>query len=495
MNEANVYLAIDLGAESGRAVAGVYDGHTLELEELHRFANAPVEEDGGLHWDVGRLFAEVKTGIAKAAQRFGDRLVSVGVDSWAIDYGLLDKRGELLGKPFAYRDRRTDGVLERVIGLVGRDRLYETTGLQFLPFNTIYQLVAELDSPSSKLRSADSLLFIPDLINYWLTGRKVNERTNASTSQFYDPRTRAWATELLEELRLPTSMLLDIADPGTRLGPLLPAVAEETGARSAEVALPGTHDTASAVAAVPAYAGSWAFLSSGTWSLLGVETPEPVITPKTKELALANEIGVCETVRLLKNVSGLWLVQQCRSTWERRGESVSYAELTRLAEAAPPFFGLIDPDDERFVPPGHMPRRITEYCRETGQEPPHDRGSLVRTILESLALRYRTVLEGLEAAVGHTLDTLHIVGGGAQNELLNQLTASSIGRRVVAGPVEATSAGNVLMQMMAMGEIGSLQEGRDIVRRSFELTTYDPADRDAWDAAYRRFLELASRSG
>ena len=485
-----VYLAIDLGAESGRVVAGVFDGAGLRLEEVHRFANTPIRDEDGLHWNIDELFYETKAGIKQAVDRYGDRIVSIGVDSWAIDYGLLDRQDALLGRPFCYRDDRYLGMLEKVSGIVGKDRLYDTTGIQFLPFNTIYQLVAEQAREQSILDRAETLLFIPDLINFWLTGRKVNERTNASTGQFYDPREKTWATSLLNELDLPTGILCEIGDPGARLGPLLREIREETGAGPIEVVLPGTHDTASAVAAVPAHGADWAFLSSGTWSLLGVEVTDPVITPKARELELANEIGVCDTVRLLKNTSGMWPVQQCRNTWEALGEPHTYAELTEMAASAEPFATVIDPDDPSFFAPGDMPERIAEYCRQTGQAPPESKGAFIRTVLESLAFRYRWIVTGLAAAAGRSVKTLHVVGGGSQNDLLNQFTANSLNRRVMAGPVEATAAGNILMQLLAMGAIDSLEEGRALVRDSFELTTFEPEDTKPWDAAYERFLEI-----
>jgi rhamnulokinase len=489
-NKSNVYLAVDLGAESGRVVAGRFDGRRLHVEEVYRFPNVPIEDNGSLHWDIEQLFGDIKAGITTAARRFGDRLISIGVDTWGLDYGLIDKRGQLLGKPFHYRDRRTHGMLENVTGLLGRKTVYDSTGVQFLPFNTLYQLAAE-KAGSDSLDRADGLLFIADLINYWLTGRRVNERTIASTSQFYDPVSGGWANHLLVPLAVPTGILGDIAEPGTRLGPLLANVASETGARSAEVVLPGTHDTASAVAAVPAEAGDWAYICSGTWSLMGVEAKEPIITSRTRELGLTNEIGVCDTVRLLKNISGLWLVQQCRRAWEREGDPMGYGRIAEMAEAAPPFSAIINPDNETFLLPGDMPSRITAYCRQTGQEPPPSKGALIRTILEGLALRYREVLARLEETVGHSIGALHVVGGGAQNALLNQFTANCLNLKVIAGPVEATAVGNILMQLMAMGEIDSLHAGRDIIRRSFDLATYRPTDTGAWDAAYEQFLKLS----
>ena len=479
------YLALDLGAESGRAIAGTFDGERLALREVHRFPNAPVRRGSSVHWDLPALFEEVKRGIAAAAAKsYKVDLVSVGVDTWGVDYGLLDGSGALMGLPHQYRDSRTAGIHDSVMERLGKDFLYEQTGIQLMGMNTLYQLLAE---PPEQLTQASRLLFIPDLINYWLTGVMSTERTFASTSQLYDVRKRDWAYALLDAAGLPHHMLGEIQDAGESLGALLPEVVEETGASGVDVVLPGTHDTASAVAAVPAGEESWAFLSSGTWSLLGVETPEPMMNDAAKAFELGNEVGVLDTMRPLKNISGLWLMQQCRATWEAQGSPHSYAELTRMAEVSDPFTAIIDPDDPSFTPAGDMPARIVDFCARTGQVPPSTRGEVVRTILESLALRYRMVLETIEGIVDSRMDTLHIVGGGGQNLLLNQFTANAVGRTVVAGPVEATAAGNVLMQMVAVGEISSLAEGREVIRRSFELTTYVPEDGDEWDRAYERF--------
>ncbi|MCY4529915.1 MAG: rhamnulokinase, partial [Chloroflexi bacterium] len=453
------YLALDLGAESGRAIAGTFDGERLALREVHRFPNVPVRRGSGVHWDLPALFEEVKRGIAIAADLFQGDLVSVGVDTWGVDYGLLDRDGTLIGLPFQYRDPRTAGIQDSVLDQLGKDFLYEQTGIQLMAMNTLYQLMAE---PPERLAQASRLLFIPDIINYWLTGVVSTERTFASTSQLYDVCSRNWAYPLLDAVGLPYHMLGDIRDAGESLGPPLSEVAKETGARSLDVVLPGTHDTASAVAAVPADGESWAFLSSGTWSLLGIETSEPVMNERAKAFELGNEVGVLGTVRPLKNISGLWLVQQCRATWEAQGHTHSYGELTQMAEAYAPFSAIIDPDNPSFTPPGDMPARIAEFCERSGQTMLITRGGVVRTILESLALRYRMVLETIEGIVGGRMDTLHIVGGGGQNLLLNQFTANAVGRPVVVGPVEATAAGNVLLQMVAAGEISSLAEGREI---------------------------------
>lgn len=489
--EGKTYLALDLGAESGRAIAGTFDGERLALREVHRFPNVPVRQGSSVHWDLPALVDEVKRGIASAANAFGKDLVSVGVDTWGVDYGLLDGDGTLMGLPHQYRDPRTAGIHDTVMDRLGKDFLYEQTGIQLMGMNTVYQLLSE---PPNRLAQASRLLFIPDLINYRLTGVMSTERTFASTSQLYDVRKWDWAYPLLDAVGLPSHMLGDICDGGESLGPILPQVAEETGASGVDVVLPGTHDTASAVAAVPAGEGTWAFLSSGTWSLLGVETPEPVMNERAKAFELGNEVGVLGTMRPLKNISGLWLVQQCRATWEAQGHPHSYAELTGIAEASAPFTAIIDPDDPSFTPAGDIPARIADFCRRSGQTTPSTQGEVVRTILESLALRYRMALEAIEGIVDSRMDTLHIVGGGGQNLLLNQFTANAVGRPVVLGPVEATAAGNVLIQMVAAGEIASLAEGREIVRRSFELTTYLPEEGDVWGEAYERFQRISSPS-
>ena len=478
------YLALDLGAESGRAIAGTFDGERLSLREVHRFPNVPVRRGENVHWDLPALFDEVKRGIATAATLFKDELVSVGVDTWGVDYGLLDEDGGLMGLPHQYRDSRTAGIQDSVMERLGKDFLYEQTGIQLMEMNTLYQLLAE---PPERLAQASNLLFIPDLINYWLTGVVSTERTFASTSQLYDVRKRDWAYPLLDAVELPSHILGDIRDAGESLGPLPSEVVEETGASGVEAVLPGTHDTASAVAAVPAGDGTWAFLSSGTWSLLGIETLGPVMNERAKAFELGNEVGVLGTMRPLKNISGLWLVQQCRATWEAKDIRHSYAELTRMAEASSPFTAMINPDSPTFTPAGDMPARIAGFCARTGEKPPSTPGEFVRTVLESLALRYRMALEAIEGIVDSRMDTLHIVGGGGQNLLLNQFTANAVGRPVVVGPVEATAAGNILMQMVASGEIASLAEGREIIRRSFELTMYVPEDSDEWDEAFDRF--------
>ena len=492
MGASKKYLAFDLGAESGRAMVGTFDGDRLALQEIHRFPNTPVRRDGSIYWNLPALFEHITQAISLSSDLFRGDLVSLGVDTWGIDYGLLDANGKMMGLPHQYRDPRTDGIRDAVVERLGKDFLYDQTGVQLMPINTLYQLLAE---PPDRLDEACDLLFIPDLVNYLLTGVKTTERTFASTSQFYDPRKRDWADPLLDALDLPRRILQEIGDAGDRLGPLLKRIAHDTGASAVEVVLPGTHDTASAVAAVPAGGGTWAFLSSGTWSVLGIETARPLMDERARSLEIGNEIGVCGTVRPLKNISGLWLIQECRAAWMSDTQPLSYADLTRMAEESAPFAAVIDPDDPSFVQPGHMPARIAEFCERTRQAPPSNRGETVRTIMESLVLRYRMVIDAIEGVAGQSIDTLHIVGGGGKNLLLNQFTANSIGRPVVVGPVEATATGNILMQLLAMGEISSLSEGREIIRRSFDLAVYYPEDADEWDDAYVRFQSMIQNAG
>jgi rhamnulokinase len=493
MSSRRVFLALDLGAESGRVVAGGFDGSKLVLDEIHRFPNTPVRILGTLYWDALALFNEIKRGLSIAAKKEGNSLTSLGVDTWGVDYGLIDAQGQLLSNPCHYRDARTDGMMDEAFRRMPRREIYEHTGIQFMFFNTVYQLLSEVVHRTPALAASRQMLFMPDLINFWLTGRKVNERTIASTSQMYDPHLRDWSQPLLTKLGIPQGIMGEIVSPGAMLGPLLPEVAEETGAGPLAVIAPGCHDTASAVAAVPARGGRSAYLSSGTWSLMGVESQAPIITDSSFEYGFTNEIGVCDTVRVLKNISGLWLVQECRRTWAGQGEELGYDQLTGMAGNAPPFSTVIDPDHPGFARTGDMPARIAEFCSRTGQKPPSGKGSIIRTVLEGLAFRYRSVLAKLEELSGGRLEPLHIVGGGTKNSLLNQFAANALNRPVIAGPVEATSAGNILMQMIGTGDLASLDEGRELIRRSFETERYEPVDPAAWDQAYRRFLAVEGR--
>lgn len=487
------FLAFDLGAESGRGVIGHLGEGGLRLHEVHRFPNTPVRVGDNLHWDVLRLWSEVQGGLAKANQAFGDTLTSVGVDAWGVDYGLLAPDDTLLGNPHTYRDDRTEGMVERAFQIVPREELYRRTGIQIARINTLYQLLAMAEASSPALQSARQLLTIPDLFNFWLTGRKVNEFTIATTTQCYDPRRGDWAYDLLERMGIPRHIFGQIVPPGTVLGALRPSVATETGCEGLAVVAPATHDTASAVAAVPFGRDGGIFLSSGTWSLMGIEVERPVINEQCLAYNLTNEGGVDGTFRLLKNIMGLWLVQECRRQWARTGDACDYDELTQRAAQAPAFGPLIVPNDPRFLAPGDVPERIRGYCEETGQQVPETPGQVIRCALESLALEYRRVAEQLDGLAGRPLEVIHVIGGGARNRLLNQFTADATGRSVVAGPVEATTIGNVLVQALAMGQIGSLAEGRSLVGRSFELARFEPQDTAGWTAAYERYAELPRR--
>jgi len=482
-------LAFDLGAESGRAVLGRFDGTRIQLQDVHRFANVPAVTLDTMHWDVLRLYNEMLTGIRKCAHEFGGA-DSIGVDTWGVDFALLGRGGTLLGNPRHYRDLHTESVMEQAFQKVSPDKLFARTGIQFMRFNSLFQLLALQRDRSPLLDIAETLLFIPDLFHYYFTGVKANEYTNASTSQMLDPFARSWHAELLSDFSLPDRMLGSLISPGTVLGPLRSRIAVDTGMPPVPVIAPATHDTGSAVAAVPAKGKSWAFISSGTWSLMGAEIDQPLVNEEVRAANFTNEGGIGGTIRFLKNVAGLWLVQECRRAWERDGNAFTYDDLAGLAMASKPFVSLVDPDDATFMLPERMPDALAAYCRKTGQPAPADPGAFVRCALESLALRYRWVLEKLEKLLGRRLDTIHIVGGGTQNRLLCQLTADACNRRVLAGPVEATALGNVLVQAIGLRLIGSLAEAREVVHRSFEVREYLPVGVDAWAEPYQRFLNF-----
>ena len=483
------YLAFDLGAESGRAMLGTLEGGRLRLEELHRFLNQPVRLPDGLYWDTFRLFHDIREGLRIAGRERQLVLNGVAVDTWGVDYGLLDANGELCQTPRHYRDPRNIAAYNAALAAAGRENIFNHTGLQFMPLNSLYQLYAAKLANTPALHVAQRLLFMPDLLSYWLCGVQKNELTIASTSQFYNPAEKRWSTELFETLGLPPGILGDIVLPGTKLGGLLDELRDTCALGPTPVFATAGHDTASAVAAVPATGErSWCYISSGTWSLMGVEIDKPIVTPKALELTLTNEVGVEGKVRLLKNIAGLWLVQECRRAWILEGKEYTYAELTEMAAGAGPFLAVIDPD--QFLDPGHMPERIAAYCRRTGQPVPERPGQFVRVCLESLALRYRQVLESLEALVAFHIEVIHIVGGGSRNGLLNRFVAEATARTVIAGPNEATAAGNILVQAMGAGEIDGLPQLRQVVHDSFDLETIDAPRDPAWDRAYDRFLRL-----
>ena len=487
------YLAFDLGAESGRAMLGALDGGRLTLEELHRFANQPVRLPGGLYWDIFRLFHDIVEGLRVAGRDRKLSLDGVAVDTWGVDLGFVGADGSLVDNPRHYRDARTQGEEARVFEKVPKDQVFAATGIQFMELNSLIQwhAAARLETPG--LAVAKRLLFVPDLLSYWLSGVQANELTIASTSQFYDPAGRRWATGLLEKLGLDARLLGEIVLPGYRLGSLLPHLQDHTGLGEVPVYATASHDTASAVAAVPASGSEpWCYISSGTWSLMGVELPEPIVTPDALALNYTNEVGAEGKVRLLKNIAGLWVVQELRRAWKLEGTGYSYEQLARMAGDARPFQAVISPDD--FLEPGHMPERIATYCQKTGQAVPDGPGAMVRTVLESLALRYRQVLAGLESLIGKRIETIHIVGGGSKNTLLNQFVADASGRKVVAGPTEATAAGNILVQAMGGGVVKNLAEVRQVVRASFPLETYTPKPAPEWERAFGLFEKLTATS-
>jgi rhamnulokinase len=486
--------AVDLGAESGRVMRAAFDGRTLRLDEAHRFPNQAVRLAVGdrisLHWDVLRLFHEIKQGIARAAQH-GD-IAAVGLDTWGVDFALLDSRDRLLGNPHCYRDPRTDGVLDQLLQRVPRAEIFERTGIQFLTFNTIVQMAAMAYAQDPLLDAARTFLTIPDLFNFWLSGRKACEFSNATTTQMYDTRAGAWAHGLLASAGIPSHFLPEVVAPGAVLGELQRAVADELGVRRVPIIAPACHDTGSAVAGAPLRSRHAAYISSGTWSLVGAEAAAPVINAQALAGNFTNEGGVGGTSRVLKNVMGLWLLQESRRTWAAEGREYGYGELAALAADAPPFAHIIDPDDAAFLAPGDMPARIRAWCAERGLPQPGSVAEIARCIFDSLALKYRLVIDALADMLGYELSVVHVVGGGSQNELLCQLTADVAGRPVVAGPVEATAIGNALVQLIALGAVANLDEGRAMVAESFAAKAYEPRHNARVEEAYARFQKLAT---
>lgn len=486
-------LAFDLGAESGRGIVGLFDGQRVRLEVVHRFPNGPVQTLQTIHWDVLRLYGDMLQTMRRCAAEHGG-VDCLGVDTWGVDFALLGRGDTLLGNPRHYRDPHTEGIFDLAFGQLSRAEVFRQTGIQFMRFNTLFQLLALKRDRSPLLDVAQALLFMPDLFHFFFTGVKVNEVTDASTSQMYDPQARTWAYDLVKAFDLPVPVLGSLVQPGTVLGPLRSALAADTGLSSVPVIAPAAHDTASAVAAVPAKGSSWAYLSSGTWSLMGVELPVPLVTEAALKYNFTNEAGFGGTTRLLKNIMGLWLVQECRRAWERAGRAYGYDELARMADASPAFSSVIDPDHASLVFPADMPQAMAARCRQTGEPEPSGPGPVIRCALESLALRYRWVMERLEELTGRSIEAIHVVGGGCQNSLLCQFTADACNRPVYAGPVEATALGNVLVQALGLRLLGSLAEAREVVRKSFEVQTYVPQQHSRWDEPYARFLKLLQHS-
>ena len=485
-----VYLAIDLGAESGRVMAGIWNGKKLRLEEVNRFPNGAVALGETIRWDVLRLWAEIQNGLTLAGKKYGKKIVSVGADTWGVDFVLLTKNDEIVGMPYHYRDARTNGVMEQAFKKVSRAEIFAQTGLQFMQLNTLYQLLALKAQNPGLLAQADCLLLMPDFLHWCLCGARSVEFTNGSTTQCLHPLKRDWAKGMLKKFGLPTNIFPKIVPPGTKLGTLRRSLADRTGLAGVKVVAPPTHDTASAIAGVPtANTGkaNWAYISSGTWSLMGVEVQKAVLTPRALELNMTNEGGIDGTYRLLKNIMGLWLVQQCKRSFDAAGKKFDYSQLVALAEKAKPLRSIVNLNDARFLNPLDMPKAIQEFCRETKQPVPKTEGELVRCCYESLALKYRETLGALEELTGERIEVIHIVGGGSQSRLLNQFTADACQRPVLAGPVEATAMGNLLTQIRADGELDSLAEMRAVVRASSSVQRYEPS---AWNEAADRFAEL-----
>lgn len=478
MSERSV-LAVDLGAESGRVIKASFDGNRIDLQELHRFSNTPVSAAGTLYWDVLRLWHNIKIGIQAG---LADSL-SVGVDTWGVDVTLLDRDGNLLSNPVHYRDKRNDGMMEWAFERVPRRQIFEQTGIQFMQINGLYGLASMVKNQSPLLDAASSMLTIPDLFNYWLSGSRTCEFTHVTTTQMFNPRTNDWARDVLEGIGIPTHFLTPVVYPGDKIGKY----------EHLDVIVPGCHDTASAVVGVPTTTSNYAYLSSGTWSLLGIELDQPVITDASYEANFTNEGGVYGTTRLLKNIMGLWLAQQCRETWMQQGREYSYPELVQRAEAAAPFVSLVDPDAPEFLAHGDMPARIRAYCQRTGQQQPESVGEVMRAVYESLALKYRYVIDMLRSISGQPIERLHIIGGGTQNELLCQMTANAVGFPVVAGPIEATALGNAIIQFITHGDLANLAEARQMLSRSIVTRTYEPRDRAIWEETYERYKSIIQK--
>lgn len=481
------YIAVDLGASSGRIILGGLEDGRIFLEEIHRFENGPVKESGSLRWDFAKLFGDIKAGLGKAIRKTDGKVVSIGVDSWGVDFGLINSNGNLIENPYHYRDSRTDGIMDKAFALMPKKEIYDSTGTQFMQLNTIFQLLSLRLNQPGLLQKADKLIFMADLVSYHLCDEIFAEYTLASTSQLMDMRTGCWSKDVFDKMSLPMDVMPKVIVPGAMVGKLKDVIAKELGCEPIPVIAVGSHDTASAVAAVPADdKDNWAYLSSGTWSLMGVETSETIINDRTLGYEFTNEGGVENTIRLLKNIMGLWLVQECRRIWNIQGDNLSFSDMTELADKAEPFSGFINPNDDRFLVPCNMPAKINEYLCESGQEPIGDRGQITRMILESLAFNYRRVIEMLQDITGRQIEILHIVGGGIKNHLLCQFAADATGKKVIAGPVEATAMGNIMMQAIAAGHIKTVAYGREIIRNSIEVKEYVPSDSDVWVKEYQR---------
>ena len=484
-------LAFDFGASSGRAILGIFDGEKIELQEVHRFSNDPVKLNGTVYWDVQRLFFEIKQGILKAKEAGG--FDSIGIDTWGVDFGLLRKDGTLVENPVHYRDARNDGMVEKATEYMSKERMYDITGIQFMDFNTIFQLLSLKENRPYILEEADKLLFMPDLLNYMLSGVKSTEFSIATTSQMVDLKTNNWSEEILDTFGINKNLLTDIAPTGAVIGQLSDEICEELGVAKADIVSVAAHDTQSAITATPCEFDDFAFISCGTWSLFGTEVKEPIINEASKKLNVTNEGGYDYTTAFLKNICGLWLIQESRRQWIREGKEYSYAELEKLALECEPFKCFIDPDAPEFAPMGNLPRRVKEYCEKTGQYVPQTVGEIIRCIYESLALKYRYTFDGIKECTGKDYDRIHVMGGGTKDKLLLQMTAQSCNVNVYGGPIEATALGNVAIQLMSTGAIKDIKEARKIIAKGENLKLYEPKDNADWEKAYEDFKNIINK--
>lgn len=480
-------LALDFGASSGRAIVGTFDGEKISLKEIHRFTNDPVIVLDTMYWDVLRLFHDIKVGLIKAKQE--GEIKSLGIDTWGVDFGLLDKNGRLLENPVHYRDARTKGMMEKVFAEMDKESIYNITGNQFMELNTLFQLMAIKEQQPELLAKAETLLLMPDLLNYFLSKEKCTEYTIASTTQLLNAEAKNWSSEIIENLDLPKNIFTKIVQPGSKIGKLSKEISEELGIEAIDIIAVAGHDTQSAMVAVPTQEDEFIFLSCGTWSLLGTELTSPIINETSAKLNITNEGGADNKTSFLKNIIGLWLIQESRRQWIREGKEYGFGELEQMASKVGFINSFIDTDKEEFVPSGNIPRRIREYCKQTNQYVPKDEAEIVRCIDQSLAIKYRFALEQIEQSTGKHYDTINIIGGGIQSKLLCQLTADVCGRKVVAGPVEATVMGNIALQLMALGEIKDIKEARQVIANSEEVKVYEPQSDENWDTIYKNVKE------
>ncbi|MBD3413530.1 MAG: rhamnulokinase [Candidatus Aminicenantes bacterium] len=489
----NSFLAFDIGAESGRALIGKLEQNRIQVQEVYRFQNSMISRGPHLKWDVHSLFREIKSGMRKSAQESQTPFECMGIDTWGVDFGLLNQKGELISLPFAYRDPRNKKAMDAFLRIKSRENVYELTGIQFLQFNSLFQLHALKTQNPEIMDHASHLLFMPDIFNYFLTGEMATEFSYATTSQLFNPRKDGWEDQLFEALDVPKAIMQEVRTAGHKLGLIKPSITEETRFSPSPVVLTAAHDTASAVAAVPAQGKDWAFISSGTWSIMGVELDSPLINEKSYQLNFTNEGGVGHRFRLSKNITGLWLLQECKKKWDQ-SQNRRYHELIQEAYAAEPFKFLVDPDWEMFLKPRDMTEAIARFCQKTGQTSPENISEFVRSILESLAFKYKMVFDELCSLSRRSINRVHIIGGGSLNQVLCQFTADALGLPVIAGPGEATAVGNIMIQAMAENKMDSIETMRDVISNSFDLRFYEPKNTEEWDENYPRFQEMCRQA-